>query len=263
MYLDPCPPWQEREAHYQARYLGYYDRDMATSTLQRAAVAFGLRKRWRVFAPFVSGGRLLDVGCGSGDFLRWMQTRPGWQAFGVERNPGISSVSVHHGTKITLGDANTLPFPDKSFEVVMLWTVLEHVEDPLSGLRECVRVLRRGGMLVVRTVTTDSWGAKWFGPYWVGFDAPRVMTVFSKSTLRQILEQTGVNVLSLGAYFYDFHPFLWSFRNFCHARLPGRWGRFFGHLPHSWVLQALTLPYFALQTALEGNSFVTALARKP
>jgi len=264
VYLNPRPTWKERQLHYPAWYPGYYNWKNTKSFFQLRAVEFGFRKRWRIMARLVSSGRLLDIGCGSGDFLCWLQTRPGWQAFGVERNPGISQTAQQGGgVNVTLGDADSLAFPDETFEVVMLWTVLEHLEDPLPSLRECVRVLRHEGILVVRTVALESWGAKWFGPYWVGYDAPRIMTVFSRNTLSKMLEHAGVKIISFGYYFYDFHPFLWSFRNYCREHLSGSLCYFLGKLPHLWLLQWITLPYFVLQTALGGNSFVTVLARKP
>lgn len=264
VYLNPRPTWEERLKHYEPnRYLGYYDRKMTTSPLQRRAVTFGLRKRWRLFAPFVSGSRLLDVGCGSGGFLR-CAPHTGWQTFGVERNPGIGYFAgTETEARISIGDVDTLAFPDQSFDVVMLWTVLEHTANPRRCLEECVRVLHPGGMLVVQTVTQESWSAQWFGSFWVGLDAPRVLTVFSKPLLKQMLAQVELQVVKMGTYFYDFHPFLWSFRNFCRARVPGRVGQMLGNLPHAWWLQAITLPFFAFQKALGGNSFVTVLARKP
>ena len=264
VYLNPRPTWKERQQHYSIRYPGYYDRTNENSYFQRRAAEFGLWKRWRVVAPFVSNGRLLDVGCGTGDFMSWFQSHSGGQAFGVDRNPEIGQPAQQGArARIMIGSADRLAFPNETFEVVMLWTVLEHLENPLPSLRECVRVLRQGGILVVRTVAIESWGARWFGPYWVGYDAPRILTVFSRSALRKILEDVGAKILSFGYYFYDFHPFLWSLRNYCREHLPGALYQFLSNFPHLWLLQWITLPYFVLQTALGGNSFVTVLARKP
>jgi 2-polyprenyl-3-methyl-5-hydroxy-6-metoxy-1,4-benzoquinol methylase len=264
IYVNPQPTWAKRRTHYPPGYRGYDAWASQQGKLQRRGMAFGFAKRYRIIAAHVPSGRLLDIGCGNGDFLTWMQQQPGWQVYGLERNAAIMAAGLlNHSLPFTAGDVMRLGFSADTFDVVTLWSVLEHLANPAQGLRECARVLRPGGLLVVRTVTVDSWGGRLFGAAWVGYDAPRVLYVFSRDTLQQLLIKTGFELLVTGSYFHDFHPFLWSWRNLCREQFGAtRLCDWLDQVAHSWLARGLTFPFFALQTWLGGNSFVTAVARK-
>jgi ubiquinone/menaquinone biosynthesis C-methylase UbiE len=264
VYVNPQPTWDERAAHYAVEYRGYHHLEAEPSSLQRWGMRYGLHKRWRIVSRYASGGRLLDVGCGSGDWVHWMHRIRGWLAYGLERVAEVASLARQQcGARVVIGDLTQLGFSRASFDVVTLWTVLEHLADPRQGLTECARVLREGGLLVLRTVTAASWGAHWFGPCWLGYDAPRILYAFSPRTLHSLLEQTGVTVLHTGYYFHDFHPFVWSLSNLCAARIRRpRLCRTIEHLIDSWPVRLATWPLFALQTLMGGDSFVTLVARK-
>ncbi len=96
-------------------------------------------------------GRLLDVGCAIGIFLAIAQNA-GWQVAGVDvseyavrRAREMFSVDARHGALDQAG------FPDGHFDVVTMWDVIEHVEDPVALLRDAARVLKPGGLLLVNT----------------------------------------------------------------------------------------------------------------
>lgn len=264
VYVNPRPTWAERAAHYDPAYRGYHRLETEPSLLQRRSMEYGLHKRYQVIASHCHSGKLLDIGCGGGDFAAWMRQQPDWHAYGLERVSAMASAAYrHYRLPVIVGDQLQLALRSASFDVVTLWTVLEHLADPAQGLRECARILKPGGVLVVRTVTTDSWSARAFGPCWVGYDAPRILVVFSRRTLRQFLRQTGFEVLQLSCQFHDYYPFLWSWRNLCQAYIASpAWRAVANRVAGSWLMRLASFPFFALQTLLGGNSFVTGVARR-
>jgi SAM-dependent methyltransferase len=100
-------------------------------------------------ARYAAGpGRLLDVGCGRGLFLQLMQAR-GWEVFGLD----ISSVQVREArtaglANISLGTVEEYP-EGALFDLITLWSVLEHVPQPARSLAACARLLSPGGLLVI------------------------------------------------------------------------------------------------------------------
>lgn len=268
IYVDPQPVWAERAAHYPAAYRGYHAPATGGAVLQRQGMAVGFAKRYRLIAEHLTqspvAGRLLDIGCGNGDFLDWLAPQPGWRVVGIDRNPAVvPTLSATAEWPLVAGDTLDLPFAAGTFDVVTLWSVLEHLADPAQALAECVRVLRLGGLLVVRTVNSESWGCRFFGPNWIGYDAPRVLFVFSTTTLDQLLRQSGCEPVVSGHYFHDFYPFLWSLHNCCHERLGNRaLCTTLDQYAHSWPVRLLTWPFFARLTSRGENSFVTTIARK-
>ena len=112
-------------------------------------------------------------------------------------------------------------------------------------------------------MTVESWGARLFGPCWVGYDAPRILFVFSRRTLQQFLFRAGFEIIHIGYPFLDFYPFLWSFINLCDIHIMSPMlRRLLTSLVGSWPARLLSSPFFALQSLLKGDSFVTVVARK-
>lgn len=98
---------------------------------------------------FVPGAKtLLDVGCAYGYVLE-AAAAAGLQATGLDFSAFAVDQCRARGFHAVEGSLTALPFPDASFDVVMLKAVLEHVDDPLQGLREAARVLRPGGVIFV------------------------------------------------------------------------------------------------------------------
>ncbi len=95
-------------------------------------------------------GKLLDVGCGTGDFLDLARTE-GWDVSGTEFSKSACALVQQKGISVTQGEVWDASFPSGAFDVVTCWHVLEHVMDPKRVLEECFRVLRPGGWLVLAT----------------------------------------------------------------------------------------------------------------
>jgi 2-polyprenyl-3-methyl-5-hydroxy-6-metoxy-1,4-benzoquinol methylase len=139
-------------------------------------------------------GRLLDVGCASGEFLDRMHCR-GWSVVGVDVSP--SAVDYVRDTLGLPAFVGTLPhaaIPPASFDVVTLWQCLEHVHRPLELLRAAYQVLVPGGWLYVTVPNVASDAFRWFGGDWLGMDLPRHLVHFNPDTFREMLERAGFDV---------------------------------------------------------------------
>jgi 2-polyprenyl-3-methyl-5-hydroxy-6-metoxy-1,4-benzoquinol methylase len=142
-------------------------------------------------------GRLLDVGCGNGLFLDYMR-QLGWDVVGVE--PDDEAVIVARemlGLQVFKGSLEEAKFSDGHFDAITLSHVIEHVPDPIGLLKECRRVLRLGGKLVVVTPNIRSLGAHVFGEYWRGLEVPRHLFLFSPEALRTLAERAGLVIQDL------------------------------------------------------------------
>jgi len=153
----------------------------------------GLPLQWGLLRtpPWQPGGRLLDVGCGNGQYLSAMREL-GWEVVGIE--PSLSAcedarrrlgLSVYCGT---LEEGTQTP---GSFDVVTAWHVLEHCCSPRSVLAEIRRVLRPGGLFMGEVPNAGGWGARLFRERWYHWDLPRHLYAFTPSTLRRVVEEAG------------------------------------------------------------------------
>ena len=142
-------------------------------------------------------GCLLDVGCGNGQFLANMRDL-GWEVVGVEPDPEAVRVAREMlGLQVYQGTLAETNFPPNSFDAVTMSHVIEHVNDPVSLLVECNRVLKPGGHLALVTPNIDSLGARTFDQAWLHWDPPRHLLLFSPSTLKRCVESAGLRIREL------------------------------------------------------------------
>jgi len=118
-----------------------------------------------------------------------------------------------HGIKVKSGDFLSLSFPDQFFDVVRIWSVLEHVFNPLAMLEKIQGILKPGGYLILQVPNIESLALRIFQERWSGLDLPRHLSHFSPTTLKQALHQTGFQILrlqysSVGTGFASFHNWL-------------------------------------------------------
>jgi SAM-dependent methyltransferase len=85
----------------------------------------------------------------------------------------------------------SIGYPDNSFDAITMSHVIEHVHDPVALLKECYRILKPAGYLVVTTPNINSWGHKKFEENWIHLDPPRHLHLFSQNTLQTCAEKAG------------------------------------------------------------------------
>jgi len=160
----------------------------------------GLRrfeKKWRrrgdsLFLDRGAPGRkLLDVGCGNGEFLARMRQQ-GWEVEGVEIDAkAIEWARAKHGLMVHQGPLERLQFPGDMFDAITMNHVIEHVHDPVLLLRECLRIQKPEGSLVVATPNVNSLAHRWFGRNWSNLDAPRHLRLFTRRNLKECAMRAG------------------------------------------------------------------------
>ncbi len=150
---------------------------------------------WRHTAD-LPPGRLLELGCGGGFYLEWMQ-RHGWSCCGQDVDPGAveaARIRCHDQTALCCGDMTHLPWQKNSFDVVNSCNVIEHMPEPRQMLQTAFRMLKPGGRLVIQTVNNQARSARRFGRYWPGWDVPRHFHVFNAEGLRLLAQEAGLTV---------------------------------------------------------------------
>lgn len=143
--------------------------------------------------PARPGGRLLDVGCGSGSFLRFARDL-GWDVEGIDPDPSAVQAAKASGLKVRAGDLRQLAFQEESFDAVTMSHVIEHVPDPAALLREVRRVLKPGGLVTVVTPNARSLLHRWFRADWRGLEPPRHLQLFTRPALSRMIGETGFSV---------------------------------------------------------------------
>jgi len=113
-------------------------------------------KRARRLETFAQGGRILDIGAGTGAFLHRLAQGGGWQIDGTEISAqAVELARIHYGITLRHGPLGAIALPANRYDVITLWHVLEHVPDVRATLSEVARLLRPGGLAMI-AVPNDS-----------------------------------------------------------------------------------------------------------
>jgi SAM-dependent methyltransferase len=134
-------------------------------------------------------GRLLDVGCGSGETLELL-ARAGFAVAGVEPSRRAANAAQARGLHVHCGTLEDAPFSDGDFELVRFWHVLEHTPDPAAALECARRLLVPGGTLILGVPNFASLPARLARSRWYGLEVPRHLYHFEPATMRRLLERT-------------------------------------------------------------------------
>ncbi|MBI3079602.1 MAG: class I SAM-dependent methyltransferase, partial [Deltaproteobacteria bacterium] len=165
------------------------------------------RRARRVAALLGRPGRILDIGVGRAKFLATLSDW-GWEVYGTEFSEASARFAREQlGLRVAIGDVAVAGHKDGSFDVITLWHVLEHLRDPAGTLRECRRLLRPGGFLVVAVPNADSLEARLSGAAWFHLDVPRHLHHFSERALRRILADLGCPVRRVRHFTLAHSPF--------------------------------------------------------
>ncbi len=138
-------------------------------------------------------GNLLDVGCSNGE-LMFLAKENGFDVYGVEVNKDTAKIAVNNGLNVFLGTLQEANFQSDYFSVICLMGVVEDIPDIPPLLKECHRILKKGGTIVISTPNLDCFWArateklnKWFKFPWSVIIPYYRLFVFSDSNLRNLL----------------------------------------------------------------------------
>jgi 2-polyprenyl-3-methyl-5-hydroxy-6-metoxy-1,4-benzoquinol methylase len=142
----------------------------------------------------VPGGRLLDVGCGSGDFLLMMQGL-GWRVAGVDPDArAVAAAPPEIREVLVPGTLESVAPGLGAFDAITLHHVIEHLDDPVATLRCCAGLLRPGGKLVVMTPNAAALGRRLFRRSWLHWDPPRHRFLFTATSVTEVARRAGLRV---------------------------------------------------------------------
>jgi 2-polyprenyl-3-methyl-5-hydroxy-6-metoxy-1,4-benzoquinol methylase len=265
VYQYPRPTLESIGSFYPSEYPQYTPGLQQESWRRKIDRRYGLRKRCRFIMRHVKRGRLLDVGCATGDFLSEMKRQPGWSVFGIEPNHEAARYArAQVGVEVIDGLLNDAPFADGSFDAITMWDVLEHVHAPRDVIAAAARLLRPGGVLVINHPNLASIDRRLFGRYWVGYELPRHLYLFPSPMLRGLMAEYGLEEVERRC-FYGSHAATGTSLTFImNARFRSRRvNQIVRRMFFNPITRILLIPYFKLIDAwLLGSNITAVFMRK-
>lgn len=150
-----------------------------------------LKRKLKLIDSFkTSSKNILDVGAGTGDFLKVCKNSS-WNVFGVEPNLDARNIAAKKG--ITLQE-NLSEVKNIQFDVITLWHVLEHVEDLSAYISTLNKLLSKDGKLVIAVPNFKSEDANYYKEFWAAFDVPRHLWHFSQTSISKLFSSENMIV---------------------------------------------------------------------
>lgn len=262
---DPRPTRETMKLYYPPEYEPYSVAiDEEPSRWRRFDRRYGMRKRRHAIERFCAGGRLLDVGCATGNFLYEMARAGRWQVEGVEPNAEAAHYGQEHlGLKIHVGELTAVDLPAESYDVITMWNVFEHLHAPMANLRAIARLLKPGGWFVFSIPNLRSWEYRLFGKYWMGWELPRHLYYPTMELMTSMLKQVGLSMRDWQCLAGAYPSFLLSLRFWLEGTV-GRtaFTRSLLALSGALPVRLLMAPLFAVVTRLNRASLITGFAQR-
>lgn len=203
----PQPSVKQLPGYYESEdYISHTDskRNLFEKAYQFVRQISLKRKEKLITRVNQGAGRILDIGCGTGDFLQVCE-RSGWTIAGVEPNEDARQLASsktkfkeYHNTIEELIESEP-----ESFDLITMWHVLEHIPNLADFISKIKTVLKPDGVLIVAVPNFKSKDAEHYGSNWAAYDVPRHLWHFSRNSMESIFSEFDMKILEVLPMLFD------------------------------------------------------------
>jgi len=196
-FTNPRPGPDELPSYYESKdYISHSNEKKGLlSFVYQQARKYSLAQKYKLIQHFPPNSKILDYGCGTGDFLNYCKTH-NWNTSGIEPNPGARQQAVDNYKLQVEEEAFVNNLVPASYDVITLWHVLEHVPLLQERIKALTNALKPGGLLIIALPNCDSWDAQYYKNFWAAYDVPRHLYHFNPTTLKRLLRDLPLQFLT-------------------------------------------------------------------
>lgn len=191
----PKPSLEKLPSYYESDdYISHTDGKR--SLFERAyhfIKGIALKNKLKLINSQSSKGKLLDIGAGTGDFLM-VAKNDGWQITGIEPSEKAKGIAINKGVNFA---ESLSALESKSFDVITMWHVLEHVPNLDEYIAELKRLIKPTGTIVIAVPNFKSFDANFYGRHWAAYDVPRHIWHFSKTAIEKLFAEKEMKLVEV------------------------------------------------------------------
>lgn len=139
-----------------------------------------------------TGNKLLDIGCGTGEFLNAAKNFGKFDVIGIEPSPKAREMGISNYHLDVRGEEYLNQIEKESIDTITMWHVLEHVHELSNRVKQIYSILKPGGHAFIAVPNYTSWDAHHYGAHWAPFDVPRHLYHFSPDVIKALFKSNGL-----------------------------------------------------------------------
>ncbi|UCD60688.1 MAG: class I SAM-dependent methyltransferase [Flavobacteriaceae bacterium] len=200
--LRTYPEPENLAAYYDSEaYISHSDSaDNLVDKLYQYIKKYNLKRKVSLINKYTNTDKtILDIGAGTGSFLETAK-RNGWKVYGIEPGKKARDLAANKGLKL-LDNLDLLE--KRTFQVITLWHVLEHLPDLDSQINKITSLLDEDGTLIVAVPNFQSYDARYYKEYWAAYDVPRHLSHFSQLSIKKLFAKNGMKIEKINPMIFD------------------------------------------------------------
>ena len=189
-YTNPRPDDKEIGKYYESEeYVSHSNSKKGLiNTVYHWVRNYSLRKKVELINSQSKKGNLLDIGCGTGEFLSTAVAN-GWKGQGIEPNDKARNQAISNHKLNVLPESGIASLQNNNFDVITMWHVLEHVHTLNERVLEIYSLLKPGGKAIIAVPNCTSYDASVYGKEWAAYDVPRHLYHFTPETMKALFRK--------------------------------------------------------------------------
>lgn len=184
---SPRPENQDLGRYYESEdYISHSDTNKGIiNFLYQKVKSITLRKKETLISSFKTKKTILDIGCGTGDFILYCKNK-GWDVSGLEPDTNARNRAIEKGLDNVKNIQDLFSLQSNQFGIISMWHVLEHVSELNKYMEQLYKLLDTKGRLIIAVPNPDSPDAKKYKENWAALDVPRHLFHFSKANISDL-----------------------------------------------------------------------------
>jgi 2-polyprenyl-3-methyl-5-hydroxy-6-metoxy-1,4-benzoquinol methylase len=198
MITRPMPEFSKLGSYYASEnYISHSSASTdAISKIYHFVRNYTHKKKYKLLKKYSSGKTVLDIGCATGEFLRYCSSQ-GMQALGIEPNEKARKIAESRYNLEVADEPEISSLESGSIDMITMWHVLEHVPDINQRMADIFRLLKNDGVAFIALPNHASYDAAFYYRYWAAWDVPRHLFHFSRKSLPVLAAKHGFHVVDI------------------------------------------------------------------
>lgn len=204
LYTMPRPNKEKIGEYYKSEeyYSHQENKKGFIPRLYESVKKVNLKHKYNLATQGLNVGKMLDIGCGVGDFLHTAEEHS-WTCTGVEPSEDAKAIAKTKTKANIINSEDMEKIPDATFDLITMWHVLEHVDNLKWQIEQLHRLTKTKGRIVIAVPNYKSYDAQYYKELWAAYDVPRHLSHFNKNVLTKIFKSKNLELVRTDKLIWD------------------------------------------------------------